>query len=156
MYNYCIRKSLKLFLKICPLPLIWKLQLNKLPGLDPRGWFQSITHSIGSGTISLVIVLIIIFVVYHCLSIRLVNTNQTHLVKTFSFFLFSFFFFNRYNKIGGIVRKHLTGGLLCAVLDLSGILCSLLIPEYSGIKRRGKPLPGAEEYKHFLHQFSIQ
>ena len=27
------------------------------------------------------------------------------------------------------VRKHLTGGFLCAVLDLSGILCSLLIPE---------------------------
>ena len=41
-----------------------------------------------------------------------------------------------------VVRKHLTGGFLCAVLDLSGILCSLLIPEYSGIKRRGKPLPG--------------
>ena len=39
------------------------------------------------------------------------------------------------------VRKHLTGGFPCAVLDLSGILCSLLIPEYSGI-RRGKPLPG--------------
>ena len=49
------------------------------------------------------------------------------------------------------VRKHLTGGFLCAVLDLSGILCSLLIPEYSGIKRRGKPLPGAEESRHFLH-----
>ena len=48
------------------------------------------------------------------------------------------------------VRKHLTGGFLCAVLDLSGILCSLLIPEYSGIKRRGKPLPGAEESRHFL------
>ena len=31
------------------------------------------------------------------------------------------------------VRKHLTGGFLCAVLDLLGILCSLLIPEYSGI-----------------------
>ena len=30
---------------------------------------------------------------------------------------------------GILVRKHLTGGLLCAVLDLSGILCSLLIPE---------------------------
>ena len=29
----------------------------------------------------------------------------------------------------GIVRKHLIGGFLCAVLDLSGILCSLLIPE---------------------------
>ena len=38
------------------------------------------------------------------------------------------------------VRKHLTGGFLCAVLDLSGILCSSLIPEHSGIKRRGKPL----------------
>ena len=133
MYNYCKRKSLKLFLKICPLPLIWKLQLNKLPGLDPRGWFQNITHSIRSGTVTLVIVLIIIFVVYRHLSIRLVNTNQTHLVKTV---------FYKYNKIGGIVRKHLTGGFLCAVLDLSGILCSLLIPEYSGIKRRGKPLPG--------------
>ena len=41
------------------------------------------------------------------------------------------------------VRKHLTGGFPCAVLDLSGILCSLLIPEYSGIKRRGKPLRGS-------------
>ena len=40
------------------------------------------------------------------------------------------------------VRKHLTGGFLCAVLDLSGILCSLLIPAYSGIKRRGKPPRG--------------
>jgi len=49
------------------------------------------------------------------------------------------------------VRKHLTGGFLCAVLDLSGIFCSLLIPEYSGIKRRGKPLPGTEESRHFLH-----
>ena len=49
------------------------------------------------------------------------------------------------------VRKHLTGGFLCAVLDLSGSLCSLLIPEYSGIKRRGKTLPGAEESRHFLH-----
>ena len=43
---------------------------------------------------------------------------------------------------GLTVRKHLTGGFLCTVLDLSGILCSLLIPEYSGMKRRGKPLPG--------------
>ena len=40
------------------------------------------------------------------------------------------------------VRKHLTGGFLYTVLDLSGVLCSLLISEYSGIKRRGKPLPG--------------
>jgi len=48
------------------------------------------------------------------------------------------------------VRKHLTEGFLCAVLDLSGIFCLLLIPEYSGIKRRGKPLLGAKESRHFL------
>ena len=40
------------------------------------------------------------------------------------------------------VRKHLTGGFLCAVLDLSWILCPLLIPEYSGIKWSSKLLPG--------------
>ena len=43
------------------------------------------------------------------------------------------------------VRKHLTKGFLCAVLDLSGILWPLLIPEYSGIKRRGTPLPGLRD-----------
>ena len=56
---------------------------DELSGLDPQGWFQSITHSFGSGTVTLVIVLVIIFVVYHCLSIRLVNTKQTQLVRTF-------------------------------------------------------------------------
>ena len=122
MYNYCKRISLKLFLNFCPLPLIWNLWLNKLSRLDTQGWFQSITHSIGSGIVNLVIVLMIVFVVYCRLSIRLVNTNQTHLVRTF-------FFFNKYNKIGGIVRKHLTRGFLCAVLDLSGTLWPLLIPE---------------------------
>ena len=40
------------------------------------------------------------------------------------------------------VRKHLTGGFLCAMLDLTGILWSLLILEYSGINRRGMPFPG--------------
>ena len=40
---------------------------DQLSGLDPRRWFQSITHSIGSGTVILVIVLTIIFVVHHCL-----------------------------------------------------------------------------------------
>ena len=56
---------------------------NQLSGLDPRRWLQSITHSIRSKIVTLVIVLMIIFIVYRCLSIRLVNTNQTHLVKTF-------------------------------------------------------------------------
>ena len=40
------------------------------------------------------------------------------------------------------VRKHLTGGFLSTVMDLSGNLWPLLIPEYSGIKRRGTPFPG--------------
>ena len=40
------------------------------------------------------------------------------------------------------VRKHLTRGFLCGVLDPSGTLWPLLIPEYSGIKRRGKPFLG--------------
>ena len=56
---------------------------DQLSGLDPHGWFQSITHTIGSGTVTLVIVLVIIFVVYRCFSIRLINTKQTQLVRTF-------------------------------------------------------------------------
>ena len=50
-----------------------------------------------------------------------------------------------------ICQEAFNRSFLCAVLDLSGILCSLLVPEYSGIKRRGKPLPGAEESRPFLH-----
>ena len=40
---------------------------DQLSGLDPRGWLQSITHSIGSGTVILVTVLTIVFVVHRCL-----------------------------------------------------------------------------------------
>ena len=40
---------------------------DQLSGLDPRRWFQNITHNVGSGTVILVIVLTIIFVVHHCL-----------------------------------------------------------------------------------------
>ena len=40
------------------------------------------------------------------------------------------------------IRKHLTRGFLCAVLDLSGTLWPLLIPKYSGIKGRSTPFPG--------------
>ena len=53
------------------------------------------------------------------------------------------------------VRMHLTGGFLCVVLDLSGNLWPLLIPEYSGIKRRGTPFLGAEESRHYLCCFLI-
>ena len=50
---------------------------------------------------------------------------------------------------------HLTGGFLCAVLDLSEILCSLLIPEYSGIERRGNPLPWLRDPCIYFVSFSI-
>ena len=47
-----------------------------------------------------------------------------------------------HNNSSKCVRKHLIRGFRCAVLDLSGTLWPLLIPEYSGIKRRGAPFPG--------------
>ena len=56
---------------------------DQLSGLDPRGWFQSITHSTGFGAITLIIVLVVIFVVYCCLSTKIVQTKQTQLVRTF-------------------------------------------------------------------------
>ena len=59
-----------------------------------------------------------------------------------------------------LIRKHLTRVFLCAVLDLSGTLWPLLIPEYSGIKRRGRPFlglrnPGISHYgdKYALPSF---
>ena len=55
---------------------------DQLSGLDPCGWFQSITYSIGSGTVILVIVLTIIFVIYHCLHAKIVKTKQTLMVRT--------------------------------------------------------------------------
>ena len=56
---------------------------DQLSGLDPRGWFESITHSIGSGVITLIIILVIIFVVYQCLSTKIVQTKQTQLGRAF-------------------------------------------------------------------------
>ena len=37
---------------------------DQLSGLDPRRLFQGITHSMGSGTIMLIIILVIILVIY--------------------------------------------------------------------------------------------
>ena len=53
---------------------------DQLSGLDPRRWFQNITHSIGSGTVILVIVLTIIFFIYRCLHAKIVKTKQTLMV----------------------------------------------------------------------------
>ena len=44
--------------------------VDQLSGLHSRRWFQSFTHSIGSGAVTLVIVLVIIFVVYQCKEIE--------------------------------------------------------------------------------------
>ena len=49
---------------------------DQLSGLDPHGWFQTFTHSIGSRTVILVIVLTIIFVIYHCLHAKIVKLNK--------------------------------------------------------------------------------
>ena len=53
-----------------------KQPADQLSGLDPHRWFQNITHKVGSGTMTLMIVLTIIFVVYHCL------TEQTQMIRT--------------------------------------------------------------------------
>ena len=54
-----------------------------------------------------------------------------------------------------IVRKHLIGGSLCAVLALSGNLWPLLIPEYSGSKRRDMPFLGLKNRGISFVSFSL-
>ena len=86
MYNYYKKKISETFSKSLPsstnLKTLAEQLADQLSGLDPRGWFQSITHSIGSGTEILVIVLTIIFVIYHCLHAKIVKTKQTLMVRT--------------------------------------------------------------------------
>ena len=55
---------------------------DQLSGLDPRRWFQSMTHSIGSKTVIFVIILTIIFVIYRCLHAKIVKTKQIQMIKT--------------------------------------------------------------------------
>ena len=76
-----------------------------------------------------------------CVVVCHVFSKTIHLPFCLSVFLFiNISFFHESDMES--VRKHLTRGFLCAVLDLSGTLWPLLIPEYSGIKRRGTPFPG--------------
>ena len=58
--------------------------------------------------------------------------------------------------LGTPVMLHLTGGFLRAVSDLSGVLCSLLIPEYWGIERGGKPLRGLKNPGTSFVSFPVQ
>ena len=81
---------------------------DQLSVLDPRGWFQSLTHSIGSGAIMLIIILGIIFVEYWCLSTNIVQTKQTQLVRAcFTKSIYSHPLLWK-NKKGGIVRERST------------------------------------------------
>ena len=57
---------------------------DQLSGLDPRRWLQNIIHSIGSKTVMLIIVLMVICILYRCPSTKIVQTKQIHLVRTFS------------------------------------------------------------------------
>ena len=79
MYNYYKKKISETFSKSLPsstnLKTLAEQLADQLSGLDPRRWFQSITHSIGSRTEILVIVLTIIFVIYRCLQ-KLLNLNK--------------------------------------------------------------------------------
>ena len=86
MYNYYKKKISETFSKSLPsstnLKTLAEQLADQLSGLDPRGWLQSITHSTGSGTVILVIVLTIIFVIHHCLHAKIVKTKQTQMVRT--------------------------------------------------------------------------
>ena len=83
---------------------------NQLSGLNPRRWFQNITHSIGSETIMLIIILVIIFVVYRCLSTKIVQTKQTQLVRAF---------FTKVSTVTNYAKKK--KGELSGDVQLSGI-----------------------------------
>ena len=86
MYNYYKKKISETFSKSLPsstnLKTLAEQLANQLSGLDPCGWFQSITHGIGSRTVILVIVLTTIFVIYCCLHAKIVKTRQTQMVRT--------------------------------------------------------------------------
>ena len=80
MYNYYKKKISETFSKSLPsstnLKTLAEQLADQLSGLDPRRWFQSMTHSIGSKTVIFVIILTIIFVIYRCLHAKLLELNK--------------------------------------------------------------------------------
>ena len=86
MYSYYKKEICETFSNNLPsstsMGTLAKQLADQLSGLHRHGWFQSLTHSIGSRTIILVIVLTIIFVVYRCLHAKIVKTEQTLMVRT--------------------------------------------------------------------------
>ena len=87
---------------------------DQLSGLDPRGWFQSITHSIGSGTVMLTIILVIIFVVYQSLSTKIVQTKQIQLVRAF---------FTKVSTVTPNYEKIIKGGIVRGCSTLRNPVC---------------------------------
>ena len=77
------------------LKTLTKQLADQLSRLNPQRWFQNITHNIGSGAITLIIVLVIIFVVYRCLSTKIVQTKQIQLVMSMSAIVVSLFYGER-------------------------------------------------------------
>ena len=67
---------------------------DQLSGLDPQRWMQGTTHSIGSGTITLITILVIIFVIYRCFSTKIVQTKQLRLVRAF------------FTKVSTVISNH--------------------------------------------------
>ena len=57
---------------------------DQLSGLDPGRWLQNIIHHIRSKITMLIIALVVICKLYQCLSTKIVQAKQTHLVRTFS------------------------------------------------------------------------
>ena len=86
MYSYYKKEICETFSNNLPsstsMGTLAKQLADQLSGLDPRGWLQSHTHSIGSRTIILVIVLTVVFVVCCCLHTKIVKTEQTLMVRT--------------------------------------------------------------------------
>ena len=107
---------------------------DQLSGLDPRGWFQRITCSVGSGTIMLISILVIIFVVYWCFSTKIVQTKQTQLVRAF---------FTKLSTVTPIVEKK-GGGLVRGIVKGSNMSLFSFLCHFSRILY-ALSVPGKEE-----------
>ena len=110
---------------------------DQLSRLDPRGWFQSITHSNWSRAVTLIIILVIIFVVYQCLSTKIVQTKQIQLGR--AFFTKSIHSHPQLwkNKKGGIVRGRSTLRDPICFIPLCAISQGLSVP-YQFLENRNK------------------
>ena len=79
MYSYYKKEICETFSNNLPsstsMGTLVKQLADQLSGLDPHGWFQSLTHNNGSRTIILVIILTVVFVVCCCLHPKIVKTE---------------------------------------------------------------------------------